>query len=351
MKKVFAFSALAVLVLSGCSNSANQDSSPSASVAVGAQETYSDVKNWAGIDNQGAKFVLSQGVTAPSGVEEARGYMGKGKTPLNFVAVTVDNRQGSSSTSVTSAYFTDVEGKLVEYTLISDFLNYQDVAPAPSDGEESRIIEVHNAFTGDNYEIAAGEKKTVILASEHSYPSTLTHATINNSTVLSPTDEKASADEATGAPTPSEPVGSDDTLAKLTGTTLKGNDIRFYIFSPNYQKELNNVMPQSLNGSWGAICSVAASEDQLNETGAQTTSGTNTYVWRSITHALAENGISGLGGEADYKEYEAKSLPESGENDKCVVVNTSNTAAATKTATAQVGLYNGASIEAPVEVK
>ncbi|WP_346844586.1 hypothetical protein [uncultured Rothia sp.] len=110
-------------------------------------------------------------------------------------------------------------------------------------------------------------------------------------------------------------------------------------------------MPQSLNGSWGAICSVAASEDQLNETGAQTTSGTNTYVWRSITHTLAENGISGLGGEADYKEYEAKSLPESSENDKCVVVNTSNTAAATKTATAQVGLYNGTSIEDPVEVK
>ena len=86
--------------------------------------------------------------------------------------------------------------------MISDFLNYQDVAPAPSDGEESRIIEVHNAFTGDNYEVAAGEKKTVILAGEHSYPSTLAHATINNSTVLSPTDEKASADEATGAPTP-----------------------------------------------------------------------------------------------------------------------------------------------------
>ncbi|WP_231885662.1 hypothetical protein, partial [Kocuria sp. ICS0012] len=48
------------------------------------------------------------------------------------------------------------------------------------------------------------------------------------------------------------PVGSNDRLAELYGTTLKGNDINFRIFSPNAQKELNAVMPPQLNGAWGA---------------------------------------------------------------------------------------------------
>lgn len=284
MKKLLSLAAISVIALAGCAGNdaapSSDDSTISASAST-SNQTYKDVKDWSATDSQGTKFTLTQGVQAPSGVEEARKYMGKEQNPLNYVAITVDNRSGSAETSAFSAAFTDPDGKIVEYKMISDFLETSDSSASPSVDVENRIIDVHNAFSGEEYKVAAGEKKTVVLASEQEYPNQITHATINDSTSLSPTEDKAETDAITGAPTPTEAVGSNDTLAKLTGTTLKGNDIRFYIFSPNFQKELNSQLPSQLNGSWGALCCVGATEDQLNETGALTSTSGKDYLWRS----------------------------------------------------------------------
>lgn len=274
--------------------------------------------------------------------------MGKSNKPLHYMAVTVDNTKGTQSTSVDGASFTTPEGDLVEYSMISDYLNESEAPEDSSPDANNRIIEVHNAFTNDDYEVVAGQKKTVVIASESDYPAAVTHAVMDETVNLDPSDESADFAKATGAPEPSEPVGSNDKLADLHGTTLKGNDINFRIFSPNAQKDLNAAMPPQLHGAWGALCSHAAATEQLVETGAEA----NGHSWRSLTHALSESGLTSLGGDAEYKEYEAASLAELSHGGTCVVVQSPDTSAATETYSATVGHYLGNStLENTIEVK
>ncbi|WP_237243139.1 hypothetical protein [Rothia nasisuis] len=221
--------------------------------------------------------------------------------------------------------------------MLSEYLNYQEASQELSNGATNRVIEVHNAFSGEEYSVAKGQKKTVILASTTQVPVEVTNATANESTSLEPSEKGAETDQATGAPEASEPVGNNEALADLSGTTLKGNDIRFFIYSPNYQEELNETMPEPLTGAWGALCSAMAAEDQLNETGVLTEGG---HVWRSLKYALLESGVPGLDSEADYKTYEAESLIEGGD-EKCVLVQSANPTAAVITSTATIGQYVG----------
>lgn len=348
MKKSLSLAALTVLALTGCS--AGQSTSDTAGAAQDASDhgTYEGVENWEGSGDDGAAFRVSADVAAPSGVEEARKLMKKSETPLHFIAVTVDNIHGAGPVNTSRASFTTPEGDLVEYKMIGDYLNESDAPESESGDAENRIIEVHNAFAGDDYDVVAGQKKTVVLASEHDYPHDITHATINGTTPLAPSDKSAEKDKATGAPEPSEPVGSNDRLANLNGTTLKGNDINFRIFSPKAQKDLNAVMPKQLKGAWGALCSHAATEEQLQETGATA----NGHHWRPFKYAVSESGVGSLSGDAEYKEYEAASLAEMAHGGHCAVVQSSDETAATETRTATVGHYLGSStLESTAEVK
>lgn len=345
MKKSLSLATLALLALTGCSAGQNgSDSSQEAS----DHGTYEGVTNWEGSNDDGAAFRATADVAAPAGVEEARKLMKKSETPLHFLAVTVDNIHGTQPVSATAASFTTPEGELVEYTTVGDYLNDHEAAESESGDAENRVIEVHNAFTNDDYDVVAGQKKTVVLASDHEYPHNVTHATVNGTTSLAPSETSAETDKATGAPEPSEAVGSNDKLADLNGTTLKGNDINFRIFSPNAQKDLNAAMPAQLKGAWGALCSNAATEEQLKETGATA----NGHHWRPFQYAVSESGVGALSGNADYKEYEAASLAEMSHGGVCAVIQSPDESAAAETRSATVGHYLGnATLESTVEVK
>lgn len=347
MKRSLSIAALALLALTGCSTNNVTSDTGQSSVEVPNQQTYKDVKNWSGAVENGTQFTATTEVGAPSGVEEARKLMGKSDRPLHFMAVTVDNINGTGPTTAAKASFTTPAGDLVEYTTLGDYLNESDAPDSSSADANTRIIEVHNAFSGEEYEVVAGQKKTVILATESPYPHEVTHVTLGESTGLTPTDKSAETDKATGAPEAKEPVGSNDKLADLYGTTLKGNDINFRIFSPNAQKDLNAAMPPQLKGSWGALCSHAATEEQLKETGATS----NGHHWRPLQYALSETGLPPLSGDARSKEYEAASLAELSHGGTCAVVQAPETAAATEIHTASVGHYLGNStLEATVNV-
>ncbi len=342
-KQILITSTIVLLALTGCSQSEPPNETPDSSSQSAESSTRDNVKNWSGNNETGTEYILTQGVEAPSGVEEARGYI-QAATPLNYLAVTVDNRGGTSPVSVSSAEFTTPDGDLISYEILSSFLKEYD-SPGLSDDESSRITEVHNAFTDDEYKVAIGEKKTVVLASETEYPAEITYASINESVQLSSSDESAETDMVSGAPAPSEPVGSNDLIADLNGTTLKGNDINFRIFSANAQKEMNNEMPSELQGTWGALCSFNALPEQLEETGASVDGA----VFRSLKYATDESGLPGLSGEADYKSYEAQSLAEMNHGGSCVTVQAPEMIDSVESA--EVGLYTGSAVQDTVTVQ
>ena len=348
MKKSLSIAALALVALTGCSSGSSGSDPGGSAQDASAHSTYQGVTNWDGADENGAAFRVTANVAAPSGVDEARKLMKKSGTPLHFIAVTVDNIHGKEPVSAGSASFTTPEGDLVEYTMVGDYLNDYEAAKSESGDAENRVIEVHNAFTSDDYDVVAGQKKTVVLASDHDYPHDVTHATVNGTTSLAPSETSAETDKVTGAPEPSESVGSNDKLADLNGTTLKGNDINFRIFSPNAQKDLNASMPAQLKGAWGALCSNAATEEQLKETGA----AANGHNWRPFQYAVSESGVGSLSSGAEYKEYEVSSLAEMSHGGVCAVIQSPDESAAAETRAATVGHYLGNdTLESTVEVK
>ncbi|WP_346844245.1 hypothetical protein [uncultured Rothia sp.] len=77
----------------------------------------------------------------------------------------------------------------------------------------------------------------------------------------------------------------------FSGTTLKGNDLNFFILPDTAQKEMNDsVRGTGATGSWGALCSNNALPDQLAETGVITSefNGGHSHVWRSLKYVADE---------------------------------------------------------------
>lgn len=92
---------------------------------------------------------------------------------------------------------------------------------------------------------------------------------------------------------PASPPASLQEKTFFSGTTLKGNDLLFYILPEDKQDELNDkMMGSGLTGSWGALCSEQAVPDQLSETGIITAepNGGHEHVWRSLRYAVPESG-------------------------------------------------------------
>lgn len=350
MKKYIPLTLLVALTLTGCGANNNTQSNPQnpQTTTSATPQTYKDVKNWSADDENNAQYTFSANTQAPAGVEEARKIMQKENQQLTYMAVTVDNTKSNSQTAITQLSFTTPAGDLITYTPLYDYLSTSDVPDEASVDAYNRVVDVSNAFNGDDYTVVAGQKKTLVLASTSAYPTEVTHATLNENYVLTPTDKTAETDKATGAPEPTEPVGSNDKLADLNGTTLKGNDINFRIFSPNAQKEVNAAMPTELQGSWGALCSNGATEEQLQETGASS----NGHSWRPLKYAVSESGIQSLNGNASQAEYNAASLAELSHGGTCAVIQSPDASAATTTTTATVGHYIGNfTLESTVEVK
>lgn len=134
-----------------------------------------------------------------------------------------------------------------------------------------------------------------------------TSASASPSPTPSPSTSEAQSPEVTASATalaqeeadalnsvaPASPPASLQEKTFFSGTTLKGNDLLFYILPEDKQDELNDkMMGSGLTGSWGALCSEQAVPDQLSETGIITAepNGGHEHVWRSLRYAVPESG-------------------------------------------------------------
>lgn len=293
-KKALALLGISALLLTGCGTATTSDNAPSESaVSAATQEVYENVTSWQGTTETGAVITVSVDKNSPAGVDEARSLM-QADGQLSFLRVTVDNRQGTEEHNLSSITFTDPDGNLTEYTLLAQFLNYQGSAAESDVDASNRVIDIHNLYSSDEYKTAAGQKQTLYLASDASYPTKVTHALEGTTNTLSPSETEAEAGTQPELPTASAETNTTNASKTFfSGTTLKGNDISFEILDDDSQTLLNdNGQSLGLVGAWGRLCSSAATMGQLEETGVLTQSPVNedSYVWRSMKYAVSEGG-------------------------------------------------------------
>lgn len=325
-RKALALLGVSALLLTGCGTSTTSDNAPSESaVSAATQEVYENVTSWQGTTETGAVITVSVDKNAPAGVDEARSLM-QADGQLSYLRVTVDNRQGTEEHNLSSISFTDPDGNLTEYDLLSQFLNYQGSAAESDVDASNRVIDIHNLYSSDEYKTAAGQKQTLYLASDASYPTKITHALEGTTNVLSPSETEAEAGTQQEIPAASTEASTTNVgKTFFSGTTLKGNDISFEILDDATQTDLNGKTQEfGLVGAWGRLCSAGAVIAQLEETGVLTQSPVNedSYVWRSVKYAVAE------GGRVSDSEIgvisEAFGAGASGQVDgkNCILVNT-----------------------------
>lgn len=155
-------------------------------------------------------------------------------------------------------------------------------AEVAEDGKVSWYDASGNAVYGqlawlDTYPFTADEKKRV----EEGFDKALDDMQKKN----------ASSTPSASSTTTSTSATTESTKTSFSGTTLKGNDLDFIILPQSAQREMNDsVMGSGATGSWGALCSNAATPEQLSETGVTTTEpdGGHSHVWRSLKYAADE---------------------------------------------------------------
>lgn len=310
MKKAIpALAAITLLALTGCANnttSAQSGTAPTSTQTTNTAEptptgpaTHKDVKNWAGAGYSDDIYTVATGTAAPSDVDQGRTIMGKHNEKLTYIDVTVDNRKGPSPVKLAEVSFANPAGNLTRYERLGTYLEGHDAATELNVDAYNKLVDIHNHYSGDNYTIHPGEKKTLTLATTSPHPQEVTRATVNDYVELTPTDKKPDP-RSSETPTPTEtPVSAipetsgTPTAGKknlYAGTTTKGNDINFTILPDQTQKEQNVANQQTgAVGAWGKLCSTTATADQLKETGVATTNQFNeTFVWRSLKYAAGE---------------------------------------------------------------
>lgn len=117
---------------------------------------------------------------------------------------------------------------------------------------------------------------------------------------------------------------AENTKTSFSGTTLKGNDLNFIILPRSAQQEMNDsAIGSGATGSWGALCSNAATPEQLSETGVTTTepNGGHSHIWRSLKYAADEaNNRAAIDGVALANIMNSSSEVQS-LGKQCVVMN------------------------------
>lgn len=167
-------------------------------------------------------------------------------------------------------------------------------------------------------------------------------------------DEMVSA---TATPLPSEtPVQAipEANKTSFAGTTLKGNGLNFIILPESTQQTMDDLVHGSgATGSWGALCSVAATPEQLAETGVTTTEpgGGHEHVWRSLQYTAVEahnpSKIDGVAlADIMNSDPEVQSLGK-----QCVVMNSELTSAgAQEYPSATAGQYISSQLSSTVDL-
>ena len=223
--------ALLPLALSACGgdDDATDTSSPSSSVpssASASPTTLTNTGHWTG-EAGGVKIDASTTADAPADVQDA--WRTLGHEVRDVMAVDVDNRQGAGTATVSDALFTTPEGESIEYSQLWSTLEASD-APTPLDTDVSNgIIDVHNRYTGDEYEIPAGASQTILLVPDKDLPKTLTHATLSTSEdtiTLTPADgtgPTAPAEDASAAATTAEPT-AETTVEPTAAATAEATE-------------------------------------------------------------------------------------------------------------------------------
>lgn len=190
-----AIAALAVLplALSACGGSddatnASSSSSSAPASASASPTTLTNTGHWTGAAG-GVKIDASTTAEAPADVQDAWKTLGHQVRPV--MAADVDNRQGAGAVTISGALFTTPEGQSIQYGVLSDTLETHDAATPLDTEAENSIIDVHNRYTADEYQVPAGARQTVLLVADKDLPKTLTHATLTTSTdtiTLTPAD-------------------------------------------------------------------------------------------------------------------------------------------------------------------
>lgn len=367
-KQLITLGFVAAIALTGCGN--GQSISNSAGSGTSAENVQNNVENWVAQTKSGASLTISADIDGPADATFARALIKGSADDLNYLAVTIDNRDGKEAYPLPRVNFTDPDGNNVEYRSIGDFLNLESEKPEGLSSDETRFIEnVAKRFNEEEYTVAKGEKITLYLASNKPYFTQIVQAYIGDINLEASTQgadlsiaaepleipdfsgsNNASADGSSAEPTGNTQVNDIADKTIFRGTTMKGNDITFIILSPAQQQELHNAGGL---GSWGLLCSVKALPEQLNETGVNSTeAGGAVHTWRSLAYTSTEVGYSPETHDSVANRISAFADQEaSGSN--CVGVNAGDANAATKSyGTVTVGQYFGTSaLDNPVQAR
>ena len=227
-----AIAALAVLplALSACGGGDAADTASSSSSAPASASasptTLTNTGRWTGAAG-GVKIDASTTAEAPADVQDAWKTLGHQVRPV--MAVDVDNRQGATTVTISGALFTTPEGESVQYGVLSDTLETHDAATPLDTEAENSIIDVHNRYTADEYQVPAGARRTVLLVPDKDLPKTLTHATLTTSTdtiTLTPADgtgPMAPAASASAAAPTAEPT-AETTVEPTAAATAEATE-------------------------------------------------------------------------------------------------------------------------------
>lgn len=171
------------------------------------------------------------------------------------------------------------------------------------------------ALTGCSTNEPTPEKTVTVTATPES------EATVTSSSA--PTQTTEPTQKPTETPVEAIPETNKTVFA---GTTLKGNDIIFYILPQNDQEKMNeSVKGTGLTGSWGALCSEGALREQLMETGVITTEDNGNghpHVWRSLNYATTESGNFSEDVSAEIGQYLNEAAFSQSGDMKCVAMQT-----------------------------
>lgn len=191
------------------------------------------------------------------------------------------------------------------------------------------------ALTGCSSNEPAPEKTVTVTATPEPDSTTATSS--------APTQTTEPTQEPTETPVAAVP---ETNKTVFTGTTLKGNDILFYILPATNQEKINeSVKGTGLTGSWGALCSEGALKEQLMETGVITTEDNGNghpHVWRSLNYATPESGNFSEDVSAEIGQYLNEAAFSQSGDMKCVAMQTELRSAGQQGyPTATIGHYLG----------
>lgn len=197
---------LLALGLTACStgdDAAGESRNSPTTTASASPVAVTNTGHWTGAA-AGATADVATTAKAPEVVQAAWKTMGA-KAP-DTMAVTIDNRSGSSTVALTGAKLTGQDGSVSDYRLYSTTLEANDAGDKITTSEYDAIVELHNQYSSGDYDVPAGAQRTLLLASPKAAPTMVTHAAL--ATSVGDIELKPAAGDGPTAPDPT--VGATD---------------------------------------------------------------------------------------------------------------------------------------------